>query len=384
MPQTEPTIANYDAQTADEITQRLRKLSQADLATLEAYEKRGQARSTVLERIAALRGDMPWPGYDDMEVEEVNAALKQRDGDAASRVLDYERRHKGRTTIIEFAERQRTASGESPRAVPKPRASAKNGSKARTKKTSRPKPAASSQRRSAKSSARTTGGRTSTAAPTRTRSKPASRPSTTRSSGQRSKRSQGTSGTRSKSSTASRSRTRARSSSATQSSRSGSRGKRTTRQTAPSGIKQRVTGALQSAENRTEKLARGTRDAVGSAAQESRHAVATAAKDTGHAVGAAANKAKGPALIGGAVLAAVGGAVALGRAPKLQLRKRKRLLGVPIPSRTAYGIAAKRVGQALDSAGSTGHQIGQWSDGLQELRQRIAGEKGSAAKPTES
>jgi hypothetical protein len=382
MPPTEPTIANYDAQTADEITQRLRKLSQADLATLEAYEKRGQARSTVLERIAALRGDMPWPGYDDMEVEEVNAALKQRDGDAASRVLDYERRHKGRTTIIEFAERQRTASGESPRAVPKPRASAKNGSKARTK-TSRPKPSASSQRRSAKSSARTTGGRTSTAAPTRTRSKTASRPSATRSSGQRTKRSQGTGGTRSKSSTASRSRTRARSSSATQSSRSGSRGKRT-RQTAPSGIKQRVTGALQSAENRTEKLAKGTRDAVGSAAQESRHAVATAARDTGHAVGAAANKAKGPALIGGAVLAAVGGGIALGRAPKLQLRKRKRLLGVPIPSRTAYGIAAKRVGQALDSAGSTGHQIGQWSDGLQELRQRIAGEKGSAAKPTES
>ena len=56
MPRTEPTIPNYDAQTADEITRRLRKLSQADLAKLESYERQGQARTTVLARIAALRG----------------------------------------------------------------------------------------------------------------------------------------------------------------------------------------------------------------------------------------------------------------------------------------------------------------------------------------
>ena len=105
--QSEPIIANYDDQTAEEIKQRLRKLSQADLAKLEAYEKQGQARSTVLEAIAALRGDEPWSGYDDMEVEEVNEALRQRDGDAAGRVLDYERRHKARTTVIEFAKRRR-------------------------------------------------------------------------------------------------------------------------------------------------------------------------------------------------------------------------------------------------------------------------------------
>ena len=47
MARTEPTIANYDARTANEITQRLRNLSQTDLAKLETYERRGQNRSTV-------------------------------------------------------------------------------------------------------------------------------------------------------------------------------------------------------------------------------------------------------------------------------------------------------------------------------------------------
>ena len=112
-PKAEPTIPNYDAQTADEVTRRLRKLSQADLAKLESYERKGQSRTTVLARIAALRGEAPWSGYDDMEAEEVNDALKNRDGESARAVLDYERQHKARTTIIEFAERKRDAAARS-------------------------------------------------------------------------------------------------------------------------------------------------------------------------------------------------------------------------------------------------------------------------------
>ena len=60
-PRAEPTIPNYDAQTADEVTRRLRKLSQAELAKLESYERQGQSRTTVLARIAALRGEAPGP-----------------------------------------------------------------------------------------------------------------------------------------------------------------------------------------------------------------------------------------------------------------------------------------------------------------------------------
>ena len=82
MAPTQPTIANYDDKTADQVTQRLRTLSQADLAKLEAYERDGQARSTVLDAITSLREREPWSGYDDMEVEEVNAALREGDGEA--------------------------------------------------------------------------------------------------------------------------------------------------------------------------------------------------------------------------------------------------------------------------------------------------------------
>jgi len=36
------------------------------------------------------------------------------------------------------------------------------------------------------------------------------------------------------------------------------------------------------------------------------------------------------------------------------------------------GDAAKRLGEAVDRASSTGQQIGQWSDDVQYLRRRIA------------
>jgi hypothetical protein len=131
---------------------------------------------------------------------------------------------------------------------------------------------------------------------------------------------------------------------------------------------------LRSAEGPTKKLARDTEQAVGSAAQDGREAVGTAVRDTGQAVAAAANKAKAPALVGAATLAAVGGGIALGS--KVKLRRRKRVLGLAVPRRREVGKAAKRVSKAVDSVSATGQQIGQWSDDLQYLRQRIAGGNG--------
>jgi hypothetical protein len=367
MPQTEPAIANYDDHTAEEIRQRLRKLSQADLSMLEAHEKQGQGRSTVLETIAALRGDEPWSGYDDMEVEEVNEALRQRDGDAAGRVLDYERRHKGRKTIIEFARVRREAS-EGSRARPRSQSS---------KSSSRPKGGASksssaaSRRGSAsRSASRSTSGRAAKA-PTGSRAKTTSRPSATRSSGSKQTRSsRGGSQPRSQSRSASRSRTQSRKPAATRSRQSEFRAKEAL-QAAAAQLKQRATEALRNAEGPTKKLARDTEQAVGSAAQDGRDAVGTAIRDTGQAVAAAANKAKAPALVGAATLATVGGGIAL--ASKAKRRRRKRMLGVAIPRQAAVGKAAKQVGEAVDSLTLTGQQIGQWSDDLQYLRQRIAG-----------
>lgn len=101
-------IAGYDALNADEIVKRLPELSQIDLATVDAYERKEAGRRTVLERTASLRGDEPWTGYDDGNAQEIVERLRDGDDDLAARVRDYERAHKARTTVLRAAERELT------------------------------------------------------------------------------------------------------------------------------------------------------------------------------------------------------------------------------------------------------------------------------------
>ena len=101
-----PPIARYDSLNADEIVSRLRELSQADLARVEAYERRNDGRATVLERIAALRVSEPWPGYDELGVDDIQKLLAGADERRARSARDYERAHKNRAGVIEATERQ--------------------------------------------------------------------------------------------------------------------------------------------------------------------------------------------------------------------------------------------------------------------------------------
>ena len=99
-------IARYDSLTADEITARLTELSQIDLAKINAYERKNQNRTTVLNRIGSLRGDEPWAGYDELTAAEVQAALSDQDDERAKDVLSYERAHKNRAGVLRAAERE--------------------------------------------------------------------------------------------------------------------------------------------------------------------------------------------------------------------------------------------------------------------------------------
>ncbi len=96
-------IARYDALTAQQIAERLPELSQTDLGKIEAYERRHENRSTVTERIAALRTREPWPGYDDQTADQVASVLRSAGDDDARRraAREYERAHKNRTTVLE-------------------------------------------------------------------------------------------------------------------------------------------------------------------------------------------------------------------------------------------------------------------------------------------
>jgi ferritin-like metal-binding protein YciE len=101
-------IARYDKLTADEIIGRLPELSQSELATIDAYERRNENRTTVLTRISTLRGDEPWAGYDELTAAAVLAALADADDDRVQRVRAYERSHKNRASVLKAAERELT------------------------------------------------------------------------------------------------------------------------------------------------------------------------------------------------------------------------------------------------------------------------------------
>jgi ferritin-like metal-binding protein YciE len=99
-------ISNYDSLSADEVQEKLSELSQVDLAKVNAYERKNQNRSTVTSRIGSLQGDEPWPGYDELGVNEVQAVLSEGDEQRIKDVRAYERKHKARTGVIQATERE--------------------------------------------------------------------------------------------------------------------------------------------------------------------------------------------------------------------------------------------------------------------------------------
>jgi ferritin-like metal-binding protein YciE len=99
-------IANYDSLSADEIQDKLSELSQIDLAKVNAYERKNQNRSTITSRIGSLQGDEPWPGYDELSVDEVRAVLSEGDDARVKAVRAYERKHKARAGVIQATERE--------------------------------------------------------------------------------------------------------------------------------------------------------------------------------------------------------------------------------------------------------------------------------------
>jgi ferritin-like metal-binding protein YciE len=99
-------IANYDSLSADEIQDKLSELSQIDLAKVNAYERKNQNRSTITSRIDSLRADEPWPGYDELSVDEVRAVLSEGDETRVKGVRTYERKHKNRAGVLQATERE--------------------------------------------------------------------------------------------------------------------------------------------------------------------------------------------------------------------------------------------------------------------------------------
>lgn len=99
-------IAGYDELTAEEVIGKLTDLSQIELAKIDSYERRNDNRTTVLSRITSLRGDEPWPGYDELTVAEVQSVLSEGDADTARQARSYERAHKKRSGVLNTADHE--------------------------------------------------------------------------------------------------------------------------------------------------------------------------------------------------------------------------------------------------------------------------------------
>ena len=97
-------IAKYDSLNASEITARLNDLSQIDLAKIDAYERKNDARKSVLDKVNSLRGDEPYPGYDELNADEVRQALAAADDERVGKVREYEKKHKNRQGVLEATE----------------------------------------------------------------------------------------------------------------------------------------------------------------------------------------------------------------------------------------------------------------------------------------
>lgn len=94
-------ISHYDKLTADEVTHRLPGLSQFELRKVRGYETRNQARATVIGRIDKLCEEQPWPGYDEMTLDEILPKARELPAEERTDLVHYERRHKNRRTITD-------------------------------------------------------------------------------------------------------------------------------------------------------------------------------------------------------------------------------------------------------------------------------------------
>jgi ferritin-like metal-binding protein YciE len=99
-------IPNYDSLSADEVQDKLSELSQVDLAKVNAYERKNQNRSTITSRIDSLQAAEPWPGYDELGVDEIRAVLSEGDETRVKDVRSYERKHKNRAGVLQTTERE--------------------------------------------------------------------------------------------------------------------------------------------------------------------------------------------------------------------------------------------------------------------------------------
>jgi hypothetical protein len=102
-------IPRYDDLTATRTVHQLHRRSQAELASIEIYERSHRNRPEVLDELHRLRGSEPLPSYDTLSAEEISAALEAADLDTLSLVCHYEMKLRRRVEVLDELARLRRA-----------------------------------------------------------------------------------------------------------------------------------------------------------------------------------------------------------------------------------------------------------------------------------
>jgi hypothetical protein len=118
------------------------------------------------------------------------------------------------------------------------------------------------------------------------------------------------------------------------------------------------------------------KNAVASGTQSTKDALTSAGESAGSVLGGAAQRAKGPAMAGGAALAGLAGGIVLATRGS-----RRKVLGVPVPgtrrplikvnSPRRAKVQGKDLLKAAGEVGSAGRQVGELASEVRLVRERI-------------
>jgi hypothetical protein len=100
-------IDDYDRLDAAQVTVRLHHLSQAELASVDEYERAHRRRHEVLAELRRLRGAEPLPGYDSLDPEGISTALGLADLHTLALVCEYEMKLHRRVAVLDELARLR-------------------------------------------------------------------------------------------------------------------------------------------------------------------------------------------------------------------------------------------------------------------------------------
>jgi len=91
----------YDKIDSRKLMASFNSYSQAQLDSIDEYERANQNREEVLNKLRFMRGAQPLEGYDDLAAEQVIASLDGADIGTIKRIRDYERKFANRKEVID-------------------------------------------------------------------------------------------------------------------------------------------------------------------------------------------------------------------------------------------------------------------------------------------